>query len=149
MPKLLHNVVTGNDTDIQNSERKRLSGSKFSNIWTIIMILKLQYNYTPTFLLYPRSSQISLQWHPNIPICGRMCSTILQIWNQPSFWRNQALLLYCSSAEYTEGHPVCAPTPVQVQVHCIGRDWEDCMCGHFQLTRHVRSHTPSLEGQTM
>ena len=44
-------------------------------------------------------------------------------------------------------HPVCAPTPVhvQVQVHCIG--WEDCVCDHFQLPRRVGSRTPSsLEG---
>ena len=28
----------------------------------------------------------------------------------------------CSSVEHSEGHPVCAPIPVrvQVQVHCIG-----------------------------
>ena len=32
------------------------------------------------------------------------------------------LLLWRCLAEHSEGHPVCAPTPVhvQVQVHCIG-----------------------------
>ena len=45
-----------------------------------------------------------------------------------SYQLSQLLLWRRSSAEHCEGHPVCASTPVQVQVqvHCIG--WEDCAC---------------------
>ena len=57
-------------------------------------------------------------------------------------WRPR-LLLWRSSAEHSEGHPVCAPIPIKVEVHSIV--WEDCVHDRFQLPRHVGSHTPSLE----
>ena len=72
-----------------------------------------------------------------------------QPWPQIMRCRNLHLLLLllsCSSAEHSEGHPVCAPTPVhvQVQAHCIG--WEDCVRNRFQLPRHLGSCIPSSEG---
>ena len=45
----------------------------------------------------------------------------------------------------TEGHPVCAPTPVHIQVYVQSIGWEVCMCDHFQWPRHVGSRTPSLK----
>ena len=45
----------------------------------------------------------------------------------------------------TEGHPVCAPTPVHVQVQVQSIGWEDCVCNRFQLPHRVVIHTRSSE----
>ena len=53
------------------------------------------------------------------------------------------LLLSHSSAEHSEGHPVFAPTPVHVQVHCISRGLR---ARPFSMTPPCRQpHSPSLE----
>ena len=65
------------------------------------------------------------------------------------YWKmNVICCCSCSIPQLnTEGHPVCAPTPVQVLVHCIG--WEDCVRHHFQLPRHVGSCTLPFEGNVI
>ena len=68
------------------------------------------------------------------------------------------VVLWCSSAELSEGQPVCAPTPVQVQVSegqpvCaptpvqvqVQVQSEDCLCNHFQRPCHAGTHAPSSE----
>ena len=53
------------------------------------------------------------------------------------------LLLSHSSAEHSEGHPVFAPTPVHVQVHCISRGLR---ARPFSMTPPCRQpHSPSSE----
>ena len=54
---------------------------------------------------------------------------------------------YCCSVPSlnTEGHPVCAPTPVIAQVQVQSKTWEDCVCDRFQWHHHVGSRTPSSD----
>ena len=67
-------------------------------------------------------------------------------------WLHRCCSCFCcccccsiSQLNILEGHPVCAPTPVHVQVQVQSIGWADCVCDCFQLPSFVGNRIPSSE----